>query len=181
MKNKYIIQGDTVKILIVNKKGEIFESLIDLEDFEKVNSYTGSFCATWAENTNGFYAIMTIYYGKINGKYKNNTIRLHRIVMNCTDSKSFIDHINHNTLDNRKANLRLTSNNKNSKNRKGKNTNNKSGYRNVTWLKNENKWMVQLQINGKNTRLATFDDVDEAGKFAEDARKKYYGEFAGLN
>ena len=59
-----------------------------------------------------------------------------------------------------------------------------NGYRNVCWIKRENMWVVQLQIDGKNKRLAKFpkDKLEEAGKFAEEMRKKYYGEeFAGGN
>ena len=39
--------------------------------------------------------------------------------------------------------------------------------------------MVQLQINRKNKILGYFDDVHEAGRFAEEMRQKYYGEFKG--
>jgi len=39
--------------------------------------------------------------------------------------------------------------------------------------------MVQLHLEGKNKILGYFDNVDEAGVFAEQMRKKYYGEFAG--
>ena len=90
-----------------------------------------------------------------------------------------VDHINGNTFDNRKTNLRIVEDSNNLTNRKSKNSNNKSGYRNVCWSKSESKWLVQLQINGKNTVLGKFDDVDEAGRFAEEMRQKYYGEFAG--
>lgn len=45
----------------------------------------------------------------------------------------------------------------------------------------ERSWVVQLHINNKNERLGYFDNVDEAGKFAEKMRQKYYGEFAGLS
>ena len=58
-------------------------------------------------------------------------------------------------------------------------TNNKSGYRNVCWLKGYNKWCVQVTVDGKSTLLGKFDDVHEAGKFAEEMRKQHYGEFAG--
>ena len=71
----------------------------------------------------------------------------------------------------------------NSRNRKSRNKNNKSGYRNVCWDKRENVWLVQLQIDGKCKRVGKFpkDQLEEAGKFAEEMRKKYYGEFAGSN
>jgi hypothetical protein len=41
--------------------------------------------------------------------------------------------------------------------------------------------MVQLQIDGKNTCLKRFkeNELEEAGKFAEEMRNKYYGEYAG--
>ena len=45
----------------------------------------------------------------------------------------------------------------------------------------DDKWIVQLQVDGKNTKLGTFTDVDEAGAFAEEMREKYYGKFKGNN
>lgn len=42
---------------------------------------------------------------------------------------------------------------------------------------------MQLQVDGKNTCLGRFayEDLDKAGKFAEEMRQKYYGEFAGVS
>ena len=90
-----------------------------------------------------------------------------------------VDHINHDGLDNRKCNLRVTTVSENDHNRKGKNITNKSGYRNVCWSKRDDGWLVTLRINYKQARLGVFDDVHEAGRFAEEMREKYYGEFAG--
>ena len=101
--------------------------------------------------------------------------------MGVIDKDKVIDHINHNTLDNRKENLRVIADSNNSKNRKTKNSNNKSGYRNVSWSKSENAWKVQISINGKNTYLKSFpyEQLEEAGRYAEEMRQKYYGEYAG--
>jgi hypothetical protein len=90
-----------------------------------------------------------------------------------------VDHKNHNTLDNRKKKLRVTEQHNNLKNRKGKNSNNKSGYRNVFWASKEKKWIVSLMIDKIHKRLGKFDDVHEAGAFAEEMRKKYYKEYKG--
>ena len=92
-----------------------------------------------------------------------------------------VDHINNNTLDNRKCNLRISEHKHNTRNRHGKNSNNKSGFRNVSW--DGYRWIVQLQINGKNTILGKFpyEQLEEAGTFAEQMRQKYYGEYAGRN
>lgn len=91
-----------------------------------------------------------------------------------------VDHEDHNGLNNRSLNLRVLNPSQNTENRRGKNTNNKSGYRNVCWLKDENRYVVQLQIDGKNTRLGYFNDVDKAGEYAEEMRQLYYGEFKGV-
>ena len=83
------------------------------------------------------------------------------------------------TLDNRRKNLRITDHSDNLKNRQGKNKNNKSGYRNVCMM--SGKWRVQLMVEGKRILFKEkFTDVNEAGKFAEDMRIKYYGKFTGL-
>jgi hypothetical protein len=93
--------------------------------------------------------------------------------------KYFVDHKNNDGTDNREENLRVTSHSNNEKNRKGANKNNKSGYRNVAI--SHGKLLIQLQINGKNTVLKTFplDQLEDAGKYAEEMRKKYYGDYAG--
>ena len=99
--------------------------------------------------------------------------------MDVTENKIRVDHKEHNTLDNRKKNLRICTDLDNNKHRSGINKNNTSGYRNVTWDKSSNKWIVQLQINGKNKTIGKFDNVDEAGLFAELKRKEIYGEYCG--
>ena len=45
--------------------------------------------------------------------------------------------------------------------------------------RDKHPYWVQIMINGKNTLLGKFDDVDEAGEFAERMRQKYYKDFAG--
>lgn len=131
-------------------------------------------------NTNSYYAKATRRVDDMDGENKKS-VYLHIEIVNPEHDESiYVDHRNHDTLDNRRINLRITNNADNNKHRKGKNSNNKSGYRNVCWIKTKGQWVVQLQIDGKNTRLAYFDDVDEAGKYAEEMREKYYGEFKGI-
>ncbi len=94
----------------------------------------------------------------------------------------FVDHIDGDTLNNRRSNLRVTVPQKNSTNRKTRNSNNQTGYRNVAYItSSKHPYHVQISINGKNTKLGKFDDVDEAGMFAEEMRKKYYKDYAGSN
>lgn len=139
--------------------------------------------ASWDKHIKDFYAVASEYLGYINDKPKYKTHYLHREILNA-EKEIQVDHIKHyihSSLDNRKQNLRLTNSSQNNKNKNGKHSNNTSGYRNVSWFDSYQKWVVQLQINGKNTIVGKFDDVDEAGQFAEQKRNELYGEYAGIN
>jgi len=140
-----------------------------------------TFHSAFLPNSRSYYAVYTKYLGMFDDIPKSKTIYLHRIIMDVLENDNPVDHRDHDTLNNRKYNLRVSLCEENTKHRKSKNKNNKSGYRNVFWDKSCSKWAVHLQVNSKNTCLGRFDDVDEAGKFAEEMRNKYYGKFKGVS
>lgn len=179
MKNKYKINGDTTTIYLDKRDGSVIKTKIDTEDLEKLRSFNYKWGAAWDPRVPAYYARSSVYDGLKDGKGTCRMVYLHRFVMDAEDGE-YIDHISRNTLDNRKRNLRSITQSKNMQNRSGKNSNNTSGYRNVSYVKAEGKYIVQLQIDGKNKRLGKFDDVHEAGKFAEEMRKKYYGKYKGM-
>ena len=90
-----------------------------------------------------------------------------------------VDHINRNSLDNRKANLRPVTAMQNTWNTKRKGGT--SRFKGVTWNKREKKWKVQLAHKWKSIHLGLFTDEIEAAKTYDEAAKKYRGEFAVLN
>ena len=73
---------------------------------------------------------------------------LHRVIMNVHNRTIFVDHINGNRLDNRVENLRLVTDKKNSENRKGANSNSKSGIRGV-WQIKDGYWRARVVSHGK--------------------------------
>jgi hypothetical protein len=78
--------------------------VIDLEDAEKCKNY--KWFLSFDEILNSFYVKTSKY-----------PYSLHRVIMDCP--KGFVvDHINHNTLDNRKENLRICTHAENMQNRK---------------------------------------------------------------
>jgi hypothetical protein len=173
--NEYKIIDDYAIIYVKRRNGDIFELLIDLEDLDRV--LLKSWHVGWRRDIKAFYGECCDYLGIINGKPKYKTIMMHKFIMNPCKNE-MVDHINQkNTLDNRKKNLRIASRKQNLMNRKSKNKNNTSGYRNVCQI--NGRWVVQLQVNEKNKVLGKFDSVKTAAKFAEKMRQKYYGEFAG--
>ena len=135
--------------------------------------------AVWKEDTKSYYVRTSVYEVSEIGKRICIMLYLHRLLTDTTNHDIRVDHENYDTLDNRKNNLRVTNDDKNTKNRSSKNSNNKSGFRNVSW--NGNTWSVQIQIEGVNTTLKRFkkNQLEEAGEYAEEMRQKYYGEFAG--
>jgi hypothetical protein len=178
IKNKYEIKDDYVIIYVLNNKNEKFKIYIDKEDFDLVNRI-GSWHVKWFPYVESYYARTTIYSGiDINGKYIYKTLYMHRLIMNIKDDDNnyHIDHINHDTLDNRKYNLKYSDCTNNAKNRLGANRNTTSGERNVCWITRENKWRVQLQVNGKNKVFGDFEynDLDKAIVLARQKREKYY-------
>lgn len=180
--NNYIIdtENNIAKIELTRRNKDSIWALIDLEDLKRVINFPYTWSAKYDPELKQNYVETTIYCGFENGKKVGKSLKLHKFIMDVNDNR-VVDHINHDTLDNRKSNLRVISHSNNATNRKSRNKNNKSGYRNVCW--DGYKWVVQLSINGKNTHLGRFDyeDLDKAGKFAEEMRQKYYGEFAGNN
>jgi hypothetical protein len=84
-----------------------------------------------------------------------------------------IDHINHNTSDNRLCNLRVVSSAQNHQNRARK-TNSSSGYLGVTWHKRERRWQAQLEVNGKAIHLGSYQDLGLAIAARKQAELKFH-------
>ena len=147
---------DPNEIIVYDNYGkEINKALIDLDDIEKVKNYKWTF----------------------DGRYvrKSGKERLHRFIMNCPKDM-VVDHINMNPLDNRKCNLRICTMQQNNFNKKEQ-TNNTSGRVGVTWDKQTNKWLAQIQVDGKNIKLGRFKNKEEAIRAREEAELKYFGEY----
>ena len=144
-------------------------TLVGVEDYELVRD-TGPWYATWAPSTKGFYA-----KGRIEGKLTY----LHRVIVNPRDDED-VDHIDHNTLDNRRLNLRVATvaqNQGNQRPRKGAS----SKYKGVYWNKIASKWQAYIKAGGIQQTLGYFDCEEEAARAYNAAALETFGEFAKLN
>jgi hypothetical protein len=95
--------------------------------------------------------------------------------------KLFIDHINCNAIDNRRANLRIATRAQNAKNRSKSKRKCSSVYKGVHWHKQHKKWGAMIAVDHKRIHLGYFSNEDQAAKCYDEAAKKYHGEFACLN
>ena len=132
--------------------------LIDLEDFEFVGRFT------WARLDNGREGYI---YRRVPLNGKMTSVYLHRELMELTHENLVVDHINGNGLDNRKSNLRVVTQQGNSRNRR-------DSPKNYYYDKNNRKWIVNLTINNKTVYFGSFKSEEEAKNRSNDLREEYY-------
>lgn len=133
-----------MKIYEINSKkyGKI-EVLLDDEDYDRVVKENIILHPKYDKTINGFY--IQFHIKDETKKDKRTTIGLHRWILNCAKGLQ-VDHINHNTLDNRKCNLKICTQLENANN-KGFYKNNKSGIKGVYYLKDYGYWIAELKYN----------------------------------
>ena len=126
-------------------------ALIDEEDYELLIGFIW-----WLSNG---YAKT----GLINrGSKPRMEVSMHEFIMR-TPLDKVTDHINRNKLDNRKENLRCTSQSINLHNSK-KSKANTSGARNIYWNKRVGKWVAEICVNWERHYLGYYDDIEAAKK-----------------
>ncbi|MHB8674642.1 MAG: HNH endonuclease [Candidatus Limnocylindrales bacterium] len=115
-----------------------------------------------------------IIYARTSNKYSRF---LHRAIIKAPRGKQ-VDHINGNTLDNRRENLRIVTNQQNQFNKKMY-RDNKTGFKGV-WPQGK-RFYGQIRLNGKKTILGSFETPLDAARAYNEAALKYFGEYARLN
>ncbi len=103
---------------------------------------------------------------------------MHNLIINTPDGME-ADHINGNTLDNRRSNLRICTRGQNQRNRRG-NLNGTSKYKGVSFKNENKKWVAQIGFK-KNMFIGYYKTEIEAALAYNEAAKKYHGKFARLN
>lgn len=163
--NDIEIKDTHAEIIIISKKFGEVRALIDIEDVEKCKHHTWSL--NYCKPLDSFYAITSFSLGK----KKRKTVPLHRFIMGFPEDKS-IDHINHNTLDDRKQNLKVCTHFENMQNKKVKAT---SGYVGVSYYPKRNRWVAKITVKRKTINLGTFDNLEDAIEARKEGEQKYFG------
>ena len=117
------------------------------------------------------------YAQKHSDRTGQRPIYMHRFILDAPPDK-VVDHVNGDTLDNRKENLRLATRAENLRNRP-KERSNTSGYKGV-W-RNKKRWAASITYEGKQYHLGTYDTPEEAAQAYDAGAREYHGEFAALN
>lgn len=155
--NDYTIFGDITAIKFYDVYGNYTgAALINTEDLDKVRQFK------WSISNSGYAS----------NRPKNcKTTHMSRLIMGLTDPNLFIDHINHDKLDNRKANLRIVTKSQNAMNtdlyNPGCNYNAPTG-----------KWIANIKLDQRMYNLGSFEYENQAAFVRWCAEKIIFGEYA---
>jgi hypothetical protein len=143
-------------------------AIVDDADYELVGGHKWS--ALRRRGGRYYYAIRGI-----NGR----SVAMHRLIMDAPPAL-FVDHINGDGLDNRRANLRLCTNAQNLWNSK-RSSSNKTGFRGVCLDTQNRLYRAYINANGKRIYLGYYHLPEDAAIARDRACSELHGEFARLN
>lgn len=137
------------------------QTVIDEEDYDLVSNYR------WyaAEGAGGLV-------------YAVSRLRLHRVIVDAPLGM-IVDHINGDTLDNRRSNLRVCTPSQNQLNTGSKGGS--SRFNGVSFSKQKGKWLAQFFLNGAAIYCGLFEREEDAARAVDRRKKELCGEFARLN
>lgn len=162
-KSTEIIRRDGYCIGITNSGTEF---MFDEDDIDIVS------CRTWYLGLNGY----------VSSKTTKESVALHRLVLGLSDGaedergKILVDHINGNTLDNRKQNLRTCSYKENAMNKNAASSN--TGVVGVSYIQSEDVYIASLYKDGEAKLYSRHKNIDDAIYARVEAERRYFGEFA---
>lgn len=165
-RNDILDKGTHYELVIRNRSQKIIAySKFSKESLSKVKEYT------WC--LSHFTYIVT--------RHNNKLLSMSRILMNAPKNK-YVDHANHNTLDNRLENLRIVTAVENGWN-KVKRLNTSSIYKGVSKveLKKRNKWESRIKFKGKDIIFGRFDKEIHAAMVYDIWAKDLFGKYAYTN
>lgn len=175
IKNNYKVRGGLVAIELKRRTGDSVWAKCSLNDFKtKVGCIgTGRWQVRWSSSAQTFYAQYRT------AKNPTKFCQMHRLVMDIevvSWKVAVVNHKNFNGLDNRRANLEITSKQFNHHyNRKA--VHNTSGYPNVTWDKKRNTWQAGFNYTDKGRKrykhVGYFSDPEQAYRKVVDVKTSF--------
>lgn len=148
-------------------------AMVDDEDYPELCQFR--WYAAWDVRTRTYRAGR--YERLPDGTYKNTS--MHRQVMKALPDQQ-VDHINHDTLDNRRANLRFCTQGQNQANRR-KDVDSTSPYKGVSWHRRNRKWIASIKGPGGRIHLGYHKSAIDAARAYDKAAVELWGEFAHTN
>lgn len=137
-------------------------AIVDDEDFDLVSRYK------WH----------TMVGSSGNHQYAVTKVRMHRLIMDAPPGY-MVDHINGDTLDNRKSNLRLCTNSQNQQNTGSRGGS--SQFKGVSFQVKRGKWIAAFQYDTIRYYCGMWDSEEDAARAVDKKRSEVCGDFASKN
>jgi len=164
-----VIDGDIVRVPLTRG----LEAVVDLADIALVEGR--NWCASDAGNT--FYAVSAVAGSATSGR---TTLQMHRAIMGFEPGDPEVDHRDGDGLNNRRSNLREATSAQNQANQRPQAARS-SRFKGVCWNKWSQRWMAQINVDGRQRHLGRFADEVDAARAYDAAALETWGEFAHLN
>lgn len=168
--NKFIHQEDGTTIIFDDNNNQC---LIDTEDFDIVSKWYWRKIEKRGNIDKGYWVTNVKKEDEIN----KSVLMLHQVIAKIKYKEEYkkanvVDHLSRDTNDNRKCNLFLKTNQKNSHNR-GLSKSNTSGKTGVSFKKDGNIWQAYITVNYKTIQLGFFKNFEDAVTARKQAELKY--------
>lgn len=148
-------------------------AIVDIKNYDRLNQHKWH---VHIDPKNGVkYAVRNETVGE-----KQITIKMHREIMNVTDSKMQVDHWNHDGLLDIEENLRVCTPSQNQGNQLIQ-INNKTGLRGVSYKTKNKCYVAQLCTGDTKSYLGCFKNKVDAGKAYDKAAYARWGIHANVN
>lgn len=141
-------------------------AIVDAQDFEQLSR------RKWhaLKGSTTYYAVHT---------QGRKSIRMHRMITKAPKDM-VVDHIDHNGLNNTRANLRLCTKTQNAQNQRPQ-KNSTSPYKGVHYDKKAKGYYAKITYKGKRITIGKFKNEIEAAKAYDKEAKKRFGQYACPN
>ncbi len=151
-----------------------YYTLIDRADYDRVTEF--SWCAQVRKTNPLVYALRGPNTTRRNPYGSVSRHRyLHRFLMDAPEGY-VVDHINGDTLDNRRSNLRVVTQRQNIANSR---TYNRTGYKGVT--RRGRRWVAQIRDGARIRIIGSFFSLEDAARAYDAEAYRMYGDCARLN
>jgi hypothetical protein len=145
-----------------------YQAIIDAEDYDLIAPYYWYPSIRRYKDTYKCYAVAL---------HKKKLVSIHRLLM-AHPSKPEVDHINGDSLDNRRCNLRPATREENARN-VGVRRDNLTGYKGVTPL--NGGYAARIEVNKAPFMIGVYTTAIEAAKAYDSVARKVHKEFCRLN
>jgi hypothetical protein len=151
---------------------------VDQEDHDRFAGHR------WQKSTNGSGKFYVHRSETVDGKTVKHYLHREILGLKRRDGK-LVDHVNGDTLDCTRENLRVTTARGNGQNRRKQRSYGtrrcSSRFKGVVRLKDSGRFVARIYADGKRLFLGRFGDERDAARAYDAAARQYYGEFALTN